>query len=1323
MLDAQGRRQTSLHAKPVADYDAAWYRRTFFAPDLWRDRDIELHFEHIKGNAIVYVNGQEAGRLGLPSGSLRFPIGSFLLPGRENEIRVFTALPPDAKDRRVGLFGDTWLTVKPGQNFGTPLISTSVRKKNLTLQLEHPGEGGQVSLRILDRDKVVTTQEWPENPDGKYELAWIPEQLWSPDTPKLFIAEVTLRNDGRILDQARLSFGFREFWTENGEFILNGNKLLLKADSALPTAWSPSWVFDEKVFRDDVALAKKMNLNALLMGPETPVKLYDIADEEGILILQKGLIHSHADRDLADKNPDWWQTFEEEARLTLGNPMLKNHPSLIAWIIDIWYNFHSGTANPEYIGMESSKGTRLMLDETGKPHMRDNVLDPNIEQGIPRLRKEHLDRVIKICQKYAPEFAYFTNGSGHAGEVFSTHIYHTWGAPRNELKALFERWKQEKHLPIYGGEISQPYLISFYDLEKAHNGGQPYFLENGARLFGNDAYLYDGVYTLRPFHDLGRESVFANKLDDSTPIPSYFFPEVFLDSAAVYTDVLFPAWRADGFTGFGTFGYVREGHWATAGIPSKSLQTPIPDTVSRPGYTPQTWARGDAVTLTANPLARHPHFRLNIIAPPLARAMQNFTLIVAGPEEDPYLSDHAYFTDQRIEKTVILANDSPKNQNAKLEVGLHTASGRLLKKEVFELTVPAREQIRKAISFPAPAVAGRTPFHLYFRLLPDEGSPLRDQRAIEVFSRSDWQQPRRSVALFDPEGKLATQLTQAGIHFTKLDSLTDKLDAGILILGRNALSATEKAFDPHTFLDRGISVLVMEQTPDVSPELMAVRQREVYIESPSHPILSGLQDADFMNWSGNYGNSPKYAPAQPGQWWTDWGHRNTVSTSVFRRPYGGGFSSLLVSGFDLYQSPLLEYRGEKASWIASQLDITDRIGSDPVPTLLFQRMLAYLDNDGSQVNRAAIVSGEPHSDFFQKLQIRGLQFSDARDAMKEGMSVLIIRDADFEKLREAGNDLADFVYWGGRVIYLQGDHGFDGRWLPFPMKLEKVEARQAVLRKPDWNDGWNNNDLYWRDKYTVPVFSGFPSQFDATDPAVVVRRSFGSGEYWFVSLTPELFGNALATAKTTRVIGAILSQNGVTFQRMENPYQAKGLGMSIDLRDRKWEFRTDPTDVGLSQQWQSSQEPQGWLKGLIADGVEVRVGVPWESFLKDNYDGIAWYRLNMDIPRDQDLYLNLGPIDDFDQVFFNGTLIGKTDRSTPKWWNHPRTYMIPKSLIREKGNLIVVRVEDESGLGGIKAGPVTITSEPPRASRMWSNPYSGSDTRDYLYDPDVVRMY
>ncbi|MFZ4776786.1 MAG: sugar-binding domain-containing protein [Terrimicrobiaceae bacterium] len=1327
MLNAKGARVATWKGTPVPEYSQAWYRRTFSAPSDWRGREVRLDFEHLRGLATVYVNGREAGRSSRSSGWFSVAVEDLLEFGKENELRVFLEAVEDPKDPRAGIVGDSWLSVRPRQGLGLPELRTSFRRKQLTLKLPAQNIGTQISLRVLGDGKQIAATQWPASSECLYEFSWMPgDRLWSPESPEILSAEIELSDaKGKVLDQVSVPFGFREFWIEGGDFFLNNRRFVLKADSALPTVWSPDWVNNDDVFRDEVALARKMNLNALMMPPETPARLYTIADELGILILQKGLVRTHQDRDRAAAQPDWWESFEDEVKQTLANPTLRNHPSIIAWIIDVWYNFHSGTATPEYIGMEAETGRRLMLDAAGKSAVRDNVLDPNIAAGIPAARKEHLDRVIALCRKYAPEYEFFTNGSGHAGNVFSTHIYHTWGAPRAELSALFERWKQERTLPIYAGEIALPYVLSFYDLEKAQNGGAPYFLENGARIFGNEAYRFQGVSTLKPFHDQTDDGVFANMRDaEAGGIPNTFMPEIFLQSVARFTESLFPSWRADGFSGFGTFGYVREGHWVAAGIPLGSLPLDRPDSLSRPGYTPQTLVRNDAITLAAVPGMEPAQFRLNVAAPPLRRAMDDLTLIVRGPQFDPYLNDHAYFGGDSITKTLVVANDTSVDASGRIEATLATASGRVLKRETFPLEVKSGGLLSREVSFESPQVAARGEFRLKFELFREGVAPLREQRAIQVFPRQSWSQPKRDLSVFDPEGVLLKQLRHAGITFQAIEGLSESVATGILLVGRNALSTTSAAFDPNAYTAKGVSVLVLEQRPEVSAELSKVRQRDVHIQSPEHPLLAGLKDVDFTNWSGGHGNSPAFAPTQTGAWWSDWGNRNTVATSVFRRPYAGNLTSPLVCGFDLFQTPLIECRGREATWIACQLDLTDRLHKDPVPTVLMQRLLSYLDNDGGHSAATALISRTPKTGLLHDLKADITPLEKVSMERLAPFETVIVHNADLRALASEGNTLADFVYWGGRVIYLHDQPDFESRWLPFPMRLGMRDARQALVRNPGWNLGWNNNDLYWRDLYQTPIFEGFPTQFEATDPAVVVRHVFGSGEYWFVSITPTLFKDTAATAKTVRLISNILGQNNVAFLRQENPFRPSGKGMTIDLANRKWEFKVDPQNVGSLQKWETDRQTDGWQKGLIADGVEVRAGVPWESFLKENYDGVAWYRLNVRLPSEGDLYLNLGPIDDFDQTYFNGTQIGETDERTKKWWDTPRTYRIPKELIRpDSDNLISVRVEDKSGIGGIKSGPVTISEHPPLSRQIWTNPYPKSSNRDYLYDPDVVRMY
>lgn len=58
--------------------------------------------------------------------------------------------------------------------------------------------------------------------------------------------------------------------------------------------------------------------------------------------------------------------------------------------------------------------------------------------------------------------------------------------------------------------------------------------------------------------------------------------------------------------------------------------------------------------------------------------------------------------------------------------------------------------------------------------------------------------------------------------------------------------------------------------------------------------------------------------------------------------------------------------------------------------------------------------------------------------------------------------------------------------------------------------------------------------------------------------------------------------------------------------------------------------------------------------------------------------MNVGVIDDNDFTYFNGVQVGHTEG-----WMTPRSYKIPKELVKSGKAVIAVRVMDTGGAGGI----------------------------------------
>lgn len=116
------------------------------------------------------------------------------------------------------------------------------------------------------------------------------------------------------------------------------------------------------------------------------------------------------------------------------------------------------------------------------------------------------------------------------------------------------------------------------------------------------------------------------------------------------------------------------------------------------------------------------------------------------------------------------------------------------------------------------------------------------------------------------------------------------------------------------------------------------------------------------------------------------------------------------------------------------------------------------------------------------------------------------------------------------------------------------------------------------------------------------------------------------------------------------------------------------------QSWQPITVPGNWEAQAAADG-----GKPWAGL-----NGYAWYWTVVPIPEDwpmADAQLSLGSIDDADQTFWNGKLVGGLggmQKGGATAWNKARNYSISANDLEAGTNAILaIRVYDSGGNGGL----------------------------------------
>lgn len=130
-----------------------------------------------------------------------------------------------------------------------------------------------------------------------------------------------------------------------------------------------------------------------------------------------------------------------------------------------------------------------------------------------------------------------------------------------------------------------------------------------------------------------------------------------------------------------------------------------------------------------------------------------------------------------------------------------------------------------------------------------------------------------------------------------------------------------------------------------------------------------------------------------------------------------------------------------------------------------------------------------------------------------------------------------------------------------------------------------------------------------------------------------------------------------------------------------WKF-----SIGDDSIWASSNyNDEGWE--------EVYAPSSWENEGYHGYNGYAWYRKHFKVSskyKNQTINIQLGTIDDVDEVYINGKLVGFSGSFPPKYetaYNVWRSYPVPHSFLRyDKDNVIAVRVYDSEQAGGITQG-------------------------------------
>ena len=1157
--------QDAARERP-GDLRFAWFERTVEVPANWAGRRILARFDQISTDARIYCDGVEAGALGYDGGAV--DVTAYARPGETLTLSVLV----EARDKWVvlptlvtrphqayrarlaltGLVGDVFLVSEPAADLvrlGDCRIVTSVRDRRLdvTAELSPPAghaipSGSTLRCDVRDGNTVVKTIEADVRPGAKSTTCtgtWADAALWEVGKPRLYTMTVSLLQGERVIDQTLPeSFGFREFEIRGRHFYLNGVKLNL-----VPCSYSMSkgnWMSKEAM-RHWLGGAQAAGYNFVYLHgtdhPGTPgatSHLLEVCDDVGMLAAVGPLGLGHSTYQRFDQ-PDVWGPWTQIAERRVRRDW--NHPSLVMWRMNMNLNCYAQDQNP------------LTLD--GKM---------DFEPGSSSAAKEAaMLKTNAFVQSLDPTRPTYNHACGKTGDVYTLNNYLGW-PELQDLREWLRVWAQQGETPLLMAEQATPYPGDFQMRDPTNWWtNEPVMTEYGAILLGERSYALEE-------HDYVDYYDRCWKPKERTWGSSYGYfcfnyPPILDECSSRYYEVLLPAWRTWGISG-GVNAW--ENTWRRLikrrpGSSYREVPPPVPlDTdwahLQRPGFSGDEWvyANGGGGEIRSlfdlgRPEEREylePTLRGKVM-PQLIAPLYAY---IAGPRDEWFSQDHAYRSGEEIAKSVVVLNDLRETRTFVVSWRWEL-DGTLVSGGTARATVAPAESARLQLSFRVPAVAVRALARITADVTSDGRKVSVKPYELQIYPRSPTKETTPAGwALFDPVGKTRNALRKAGLSIAQLDA-DSALPAGlrVLVVGCGALDGAAGArlfTDLTTRLAAGLQVLVFEQSADTLSKTFGLRcftpgSRRLWVRAADHPALAGIANVDLADWRGQTTLGPLDGPPasldERQRWKRVWrcSRQGVVASTIVEKPHISGFRPLIDTGFDLRYTALWEVAEGAGRMLFCQLDVTDRIGLDPVADTLLRNLIADLTSRNAPRQRTARRVADSVS-----APLRDLA-PDAAPCPADGAgTVLVLPRGSGEWLTRNRVGIPAYLASGGRIV-AAGLTADEGRALAhcvdgvFGVKTGTLWLNPLAGRLPRAFSGVSPAGVHWRRKVAVTTVSSVPVRGWRSETGVLAAIPVGSGEIVWIAALPGDFDPAsrpdlvFTRVNTERLYSLVLSNLGV----------------------------------------------------------------------------------------------------------------------------------------------------------------------------------------------------
>ncbi|QVY66267.1 sugar-binding domain-containing protein [Polaribacter sp. Q13] len=339
-----------------------WYRKAFNVPKSDEGKVIWIEFDGVYNNSEVWINGQKLGYRPNGYSSFSYDLTKYIKYGEENIVAVKVNHSAYADSRWYtgsGIYRDVRLvkTAKVhvplwGVKITTPKVSAEEAIVHIETKIKGSENNVEIDISILDQNKnIVTSLTASQLNDKKiviHDLTIKNPKLWGTETPNLYSAVISIKHNGKAVDQVEQRFGIRKFrFDSNKGFFINEKHLKIKGANIHHDVGAVGAAATKSSWEYRISKLKSIGVNAIRMAhnPHSPL-LMEVCDEMGMLVMNEffdewqnakdkninclgGIVAGH------DISKGYSDVFLEWAERDLKDLIRRdfNHPSVIMWSI------------------------------------------------------------------------------------------------------------------------------------------------------------------------------------------------------------------------------------------------------------------------------------------------------------------------------------------------------------------------------------------------------------------------------------------------------------------------------------------------------------------------------------------------------------------------------------------------------------------------------------------------------------------------------------------------------------------------------------------------------------------------------------------------------------------------------------------------------------------------------------------------------------------------------------------------------------------------------------------------------------------------------